>query len=490
MVVDAAVALLARIHRDQRTARLATTALVAIAVAAPYAAPTLFGASIYLLGVIAVVFAAGLTDLFTTFCAAAVVFVAAYLMDVRRQVSPVDADVRAVVFVVMTVMTAMGAEAFRRFHGSATTVLGELQRSEALTRTMLQTGPDAMLVIDVHGAVSRFSPAGEALFGWTADEVIGRNINMLMPLPYHGEHDGYIARYLQTGERRIIGKRREVVGLKKDGTEFPMMLHVGEVRIGDERYFTGFVHDLTELRVANARTQDLRAQLALIWSMNSLGEMAAVLAHELNQPLSAVTNYLRAARSIAARLELTDDDLLEALQKAGDQAIRAGEIIRRMRNMVTRRATDPKPESLAGLIGEIDYMIDLVVRDGGAAVQYRLAEPPDDVLVDRIQIQQVITNLVRNAVEALQNRDLRVVAICTEYSAGGWVVRVEDNGPGVSPEAAQRLFEPLQNDKTKGMGLGLSISRTIVESHFGAIWVEDSLLGGAAFCFRLTPAAT
>ncbi len=489
MVIDAAVTFIAGLQRRRRVARVTAWTLVAITLIAPSLAPSLLGHSIYLLGVVAVVAAAGLTDFATSVIAAAVALLAALAMELRLRSPPMDIGVRATLFVAMTLLTAMGAEAFRRFQGDATRVLAELRTSEALTRTILETGPDAMLVIDVHGRVSRFSPAGEALFGWSAEEVIGRNVSMLMPAPYHSEHDGYISRYLRTGERRIIGQSREVTGRKRDGTEFPMMLHVGEVRVGDDRYFTGFLHDLTELHAANQRTQDLRAQLAHIWSMTSLGEMAAVLAHELNQPLAAITNYLRGARNVTARLELENDDLLEALDKAGDQAIRAGEIIRRMRNMVTRNAADPTPESLSDLIREIDFMSNLIAREGGATLRYDLAEGPDEVLADRIQVQQVTTNLVRNAVEAMRHMGSRLLVVSTVRKGPWWIVRVEDSGPGIPPGAAERLFEPLLSEKVQGMGLGLSISRAIIEGHSGSIWVEDSLLGGAAFCFKL-PAAS
>jgi len=376
----------------------------------------------------------------------------------------------------MTALTVIGAEAFRRFHRNAMTAQADLRRSEALTRTILETGPDAMLVIDAAGAVARFSPGGEALFGWSADEVIGRNVSMLMQEPYHGERAG------------MIGRSREVTGRRKDGSHFPMMLHVGEVMIGEERYFTSFIQDLTELRAANDRSQDLKAQLAHMWSIRSLGELAAVLAHELNQPLSALVNYLRGARSISARLELADDDLLDALDKAGDQAIRAGEIIRRMRDMVARSAADPQPQSLSAVITEIDFMTQLIAREAGATVRYDLAEARDLVLADRIQIQQVTTNLVRNAVEAMRDMRWRLLTISTRHEPPAWIVRVEDSGPGVPAGTAEHLFEPLHSDKSQGMGLGLSISRTIIESHSGQIWVENSLLGGAAFCFRLPEA--
>jgi two-component system sensor kinase FixL len=276
-----------------------------------------------------------------------------------------------------------------------------------------------------------------------------------------------------------------VTGLRKDGTQFPLMLYVGEVRLGDERQFTGFVHDLTSLHEANDRAQDLSDQLSHVWRMNSLGEMAAILAHELNQPLTAISNYVRGARTLVARLELKDDSLLDAVEKAGDQALRAGEIIRRMRGLISRNDIEQRPESLAEMISEIDFIITLVAREANVTVTYNLSEGLDQVLADRIQIQQVVTNLVRNAVEAMRDGPQRKLEISARPQDGDWLICVEDSGPGIAKEMEDRLFTPLASSKEKGMGLGLSISKTIVENHKGALWVERSHLGGAAFYFTL-----
>jgi two-component system sensor kinase FixL len=211
-----------------------------------------------------------------------------------------------------------------------------------------------------------------------------------------------------------------------------------------------------------------------------------VLAHELNQPLSAVANYLRAARTLIANLELDEDDLLDAVSRAGDQAVRAGEIIRTMRDLATRGGTEQKPESLSGILGEIEFIIGLMVRDAGARVIYDLYQGPDTVLADRIQIQQLVVNLVRNAIDAVAKFPDREIKITTRADAGGKLLTlVEDSGPGVDTAVMERVFQPLASTKPTGMGLGLSICRAIVENHGGRIWVEPSSLGGAAFGFLL-----
>jgi C4-dicarboxylate-specific signal transduction histidine kinase len=236
--------------------------------------------------------------------------------------------------------------------------------------------------------------------------------------------------------------------------------------------------------------QELRAQLTQVWSLNSMGEMASVLAHELNQPLSAVANYLRAARTLIAKLELEDDDLIDAVSRAGDQAVRAGEIIRTMRDLAARGGMEQKPESLSAILGEIDFIIGLMVRDAGARVFYDLYRGPDVVLADRIQIQQLVVNLIRNAVDAVAKFPNREIRISTRPSEDGkFVTTVEDSGPGIDPAVIGRIFQPLSSTKPEGMGLGLSICSAIVENHGGRIWVEPSSLGGAAFSFVLARAS-
>jgi len=265
-----------------------------------------------------------------------------------------------------------------------------------------------------------------------------------------------------------------------------MELHIAELRIGPRRYFTGVMRDLTTMRDAVRRSDQLQAQLTQIWSLNSMGEMASVLAHELNQPLSAVANYLRAARTLIANLEIDEDDLIDAVSRAGDQAVRAGEIIRTMRDLATRGGTEQKPESLSAIIDEIRFIINLMARDADARVSYNLHNGSDIVLADRIQVQQLIVNLVRNAIDAIAKFPDREIRISTRVGEDRKIVMtVEDSGPGVDPAVSGRVFQPLASTKPTGMGLGLSICRAIVENHGGRIWVEPSPLGGAAFSFVL-----
>ncbi|MBI2718911.1 MAG: PAS domain S-box protein, partial [Rhizobiales bacterium] len=167
---------------------------------------------------------------------------------------------------------------------------------EAHLQSILDTVPDGMIVIDERGIVLSFSAAAERIFGYTADEVCGRNVNLLMPSPHREHHDDYIRRYLTTGERRIVGIGRVVAGQRKDGSTFPMELAVGEVSQGSRRLFTGFVRDITERQLTRQRLQELQSELSHVSRVSEMGQMASALAHEINQPLTAASNYLQAAR--------------------------------------------------------------------------------------------------------------------------------------------------------------------------------------------------
>ena len=212
-----------------------------------------------------------------------------------------------------------------------------LQAAEARLRSILETVPDAMIIIDERGRVESLSTTAERLFGYAADEMVGRDIKMLMPTPHREQHDGYLKRYLTTGERRIIGIGRVVVGQRKDGTTFPMHLTVGELRSADRHYFTGFIRDLTDQQLAEARLTELQSEVTHMSRFTALGEMASTLAHEINQPLTAITNYLKGSRRLLERMKGEQASMLrEAVGKAADQALRAGDIIRRLREFVAR----------------------------------------------------------------------------------------------------------------------------------------------------------
>jgi two-component system, LuxR family, sensor kinase FixL len=365
------------------------------------------------------------------------------------------------------------------------------RESELRLRSILDTVPDAIVVIDGQGIIQSFSPAAERLFGYDSAEVVGGNVKMLMPTPYREAHDGYLDRYLRTGERRIIGIGRVVVGLRKTGETFPMELQVGEFAFAGSRYFTGFVRDLTERQEAERRIQDLQAELLHASRLSVMGQMASTMAHELNQPLTAVMNYLEAGRQLLATGVGDPERISEMIQRAIAQAQRAGEVIRRLRGFVSKGEIERRTHSLNQLVEEALALALVGARQRGVRASLDLDPSLPPVLVDPVQIQQVVLNLVRNAIEAMEEVDRRELVIGTRAIPGQELaeVVVADSGPGIAPELADRLFQPFITTKKTGMGLGLSICREIVEAHHGRLSAAPQSSGGTVF--RLTlPIAT
>ena len=362
----------------------------------------------------------------------------------------------------------------------------EAATREAHLESILETVPEAMIVIDEHGIMQSFSTAAVRLFGWSPDEAVGRNVSLLMPDPDRSAHDGYLARYLTTGERRIIGIGRIVVGLRKDGSTFPMELAVGEARVGTDRFFTGFVTDLTENRRQERRLQELQSELVHVSRLTAMGEMASSLAHELNQPLSAIASYMKGSVTLLEGQTPDLERLRSALDRAGDQALRAGDIIKRLREFVAKGETEHMLEDPAKMLEEASALALVGVKDRDVRVNLKLDRDAGPVIVDRIQIQQVALNLIRNAIDAMADAPRRELEIVVRAEDARTVrVSVSDTGSGLDPEVRERLFRPFVTTKADGMGVGLSICRTIVEAHGGRIWAEDKEGGGAVFAFTL-----
>lgn len=365
---------------------------------------------------------------------------------------------------------------------------GELaqRESELRLRSILDTVPDGIIVIDERGTVRSFSPAAERLFGYAGREVVGHNVGVLMPSPYKEAHDSYLERYSRTGERHIIGIGRVVVGLRKSGETFPMELQIGQFEFGGGRFFTGFVRDLTEQQAAKRRIQDLQAELLHASRLSVMGQMASTMAHELNQPLTAMMNYLEAARHLLESGPRSAERVGELMGRAVAQAERAGEVIRKLRQFVSKGETDRRAESLNKLVEEALALALVGARHSGVRVTLDLDRAPLPVLVDAVQIQQVVLNLVRNAVEAMEAVERRELAIATRAIGADNLAEVEivDSGPGIPAAIADRLFQPFVTTKASGMGLGLSICREIVEAHQGRLAVAPNPSGGAMF--RLT----
>ena len=318
--------------------------------------------------------------------------------------------VNGTAFTIIGLGVSWGGELLHRSRLRATVMTRDAVAHGAHLQSILDTVPEAMIVIDERGIMQSFSSAAERLFGYRSVEAVGQNVKILMPSPYRENHDGFLDRYRSTGERRIIGIGRVVVGQRKDGSTFPMELAVGEMQSADRRFFTGFIRDLTERQQTEARLQELQSELVHISRLTAMGEMASTLAHELNQPLSAISNYLKGSKRL---LEDSRDEkstiMRDALEKAADQAMRAGQIIRRLRDFVSRGESERRVESITKLVEEASALALVGVKDRGIRVQFQFDPNVDLVLADRVQIQQVLLNLIRNAMDAMETsyaRDL------------------------------------------------------------------------------------
>jgi|SRR5579871_4670826 len=358
---------------------------------------------------------------------------------------------------------------------------------EQLFQTLIDTTVDGIMVIDDAAHVLVYNRACEKLFGYAPAEVLGHNVRLLMPEPYRTEHDGYVERYLKTGEKHIIGIGREVTGRRKDGSTFPMYLSVGEGRMGAERIFIGVVHDITQRVRREHEVSELQKELMHTTRLTATGQLSAALAHELNQPLTAILNYANALSELVDWSTVQQGTIArDVLEKIEKQTERAGEIIRRLRGFVEKRDPVRSPDDLNKAVGDAIKLGLVGASDDNVRLRVTLAPGLPDISFDRIQIQQVLINLLRNATEAMQNAPRRELSVSTAQESDQFVVvSVADTGSGLAKDVSARLFEPFVTTKAAGLGIGLSICRTIIEAHGGRLWTEPNAGGGTVFRFRL-----
>jgi two-component system sensor kinase FixL len=360
----------------------------------------------------------------------------------------------------------------------------------ALLRSVIDTAPDAIVTIERDGKVRSFSPAAERLFGYGSQEVIGRNVNVLMPEPYRAEHDGYLGRYLTTGEKRIIGIGRTVIARHKSGRTFPIELAVGEVRSGGSHIFTGFIRDISERVAAQARVAKLQQELNHVARLSAMSEIVSLIVHELNQPLTAIANFGEAAKRLVES-GAQPERAAGFIEKSVAQAHRASDMIRRLRSFVARGTHEMEPIGVNEVVREASRLALIGAADQHVHTRFELAADLPEVTADRIQVQQVIVNLIRNGIDAMLETasdasDGALIVIETGLDAQGHVrISVCDTGPGVAADIASDIFNPFVTTKQGGMGIGLSVSRSIVEAHGGRIWFDRPQSGGTRFLFML-----
>ncbi|NIR29951.1 MAG: PAS domain S-box protein [Gammaproteobacteria bacterium] len=359
------------------------------------------------------------------------------------------------------------------------------QRAQAVLDTVV----DGIVVIDEQGVIETFNPAAERIFGFSAAEVIGHNLSVLMPSPHRERHGQYLRRYLETGEKRIIGLGREVIGRRKSGETFPMELAVGEVRLPEKRLFTGMVRDITERQRADEEAHKRLEELAHASRLAAMGEMATGLAHELNQPIMAIVSFADACLRMQQSGKLRPEALGDALRQIAEQGTRAGRIVRHLRQFVRKTEATYVPVDLNEVVHDVLRLLEHEIRQSQVRVQLDLDDALPPVCADRLQIEQVVLNLAHNAIDAMtKNTEPAHAAfsIRTHCSTAGTVAfTIRDAGMGLSREAEKRLFEPFYTTKPQGLGMGLSISRSIIEAHGGHLSATNNPDRGATFNFDL-----
>ena len=355
-------------------------------------------------------------------------------------------------------------------------------------RALLDVAVDAVIIIDHRGIIEAFNHAAETLFGYATDEIVGTNVSRLMPEPHRSEHEAYIARYLTSGVSHIIGTGREVDACRRDGSIVPVSLAVGRIPDADPPRFVGFLHDLSARREAALLQQRMQQQMARVSHLATMGELAAAIAHEINQPLAAITNYALACERLLQAPNPELPELQDAMRQISGQALRAAEIIRRVRNLVRAREPQRASRDINELVEELSALTMIDARQHGVQLFLELADEPLMIEIDGIQIQQVLVNLVHNAVEALAAFDVaerRIVVRTRRPAAGEIEICVADNGPGVDGAIAGRMFDPFCTTKERGTGLGLAISKSIVTAHRGRIEYRPNTPRGACFVVTL-----
>ncbi|HUF71764.1 MAG TPA: PAS domain S-box protein [Gammaproteobacteria bacterium] len=351
---------------------------------------------------------------------------------------------------------------------------------------------DAIVVIEATGEIVAFSRSAEKMFGYAAAEVVGKQVSLLMPEPYRSAHPTYMEHYRATGVPHIIGSGREVEAVRSDGGVFPVWLSVGESKTDSRHRFVGIIRDLTEQHAAEFERHALETRLEQVSRLSLLGEMAAGIAHEINQPLTAIANYSDAAHRFLERGDADADMLRSACDGIAEQVHRAGDVITNLRDFVRRRKIERKNIDLRKLIDGVMVLIEADAAHEGVAVEKDFADALPEISGNAVQLQQVLLNLTRNAVDAMRGglRRQKSLNIATGRSGDGKAeIRVSDRGPGVSASLEEAIFHPFFTTKPDGLGVGLAISRSIVDAHGGELRYEPRDGGGATFVISL-PALT
>jgi PAS domain S-box-containing protein len=366
--------------------------------------------------------------------------------------------------------------------------------SEEKYRVVVEAASDAVICVDDAGAILLANPATRKVFGYDPADLIGRPLTMLMPEYMRNLHQGGFTRYLATGQRHVNWQGTELIGLRKNGQEFPVEVSFGEVNDKGHRIFTGFIRDISERKQAEELRQALQmtqVELERVSRLTTMGELAASIAHEVNQPLTAVTNNGNACLRLLANRSLEPEVLRRALEEIVADGTRASAVIARIRAFIKKTPAEKNELDVNEVIQEVLALARSELSENRVLLEPQLTKTLPLVLADRVQLQQVLLNLVMNGVEAMtavtdRPRMLWVQSRVDE--SGDILVTVRDSGTGLGSEG-DRVFTPFFTTKANGMGMGLPISRSLIEGHGGRLWATTNVPHGSDFSFTLPVAA-
>ena len=352
----------------------------------------------------------------------------------------------------------------------------EVRDREARLQAVMDTALDGIIMMDEGGTICSFNAAAEQMFGFAAEEALGQNVSILMSEPHRSGHDGYVRRYLDTGEKKILGIRREVLGRKKDGSEFPFELSVSELVTDSGRIFTGMVHDISDRK---------RAEEDLKRSNEELEQFAYVASHDLKEPLRMISSYLQIIEKRYA--DKLDDEGREFFGFAKDGA-------RRMRNLIEdlleyarvgTRGKAMEPADSGRVLDDVCADLQIAIAESGATIT---RDPLPIVAADSGQLRKVFQNFLANAIK-FRGADPPKIHIAAHRQQKDWVFSVSDNGIGIPPEHQERIFVIFQRlhtrERYEGTGIGLAVCKKIVERHGGRVWLESTPNVGTTFYFTL-----
>jgi two-component system sensor kinase FixL len=363
----------------------------------------------------------------------------------------------------------------------------EHERARRRTAALAESSPDAIVIARQTGEIILVNSMTEKMFGYQRNELLGKSVEALMPQRYRPRHeqlrDGYFAKPIM----RPMGVQTELYGVRHDGTEFPIDISLNPLRTEDGIVVCSAIRDITERVLLERQMRAQHAELAHSARLTTMGEMAAGMAHEINQPLAAISAYAEGAKVRLRNANYDVSELADVFERIAADSQRASEVVRRMRQFVRKRDTDMMVVDINRLAREVSRFVVHDAVSKAVAIELDLAETMPRIFADPIEIQQVMLNLVRNAMDGMDGMDekQKQLKICTRPQDDIVEVSVEDSGPGIPTQLVEQVFEPFFTSKEDGLGLGLAISRSIVEAHKGRVTIGQSSLGGARVYFSL-----